>query len=57
MAMVEEPRALLRQDDKEKLTGMVCYTVDIVLAGQLIAKFRNADRAHVPITWIVVWHP
>ena len=52
MATVEEPRAFIRPDGKEKVMGTGRYTADIVLAGQLTAKFRYADHTHARITRI-----
>ncbi len=52
MTAVEEPRAFVRPDGKEKVTGTGRYTADLVLAGQLIAKFRYADHTHARITRI-----
>ena len=52
MATVEEPRTFIRPDGKEKVTGTGRYTADIVLAGQLMAKFRYADHTHARITRI-----
>src|SRR6478609_7552469 len=52
MATVEEPRAFIRPDGKEKVTGTGRYTADLVLAGELVAKFRYADNAHARITRI-----
>ena len=52
MATVEEPRAFIRPDGKEKVTGTGRYTADLVLAGELVAKFRYADHAHARITRI-----
>ena len=54
MATVEEPRTFIRPDGKEKVTGTGRYTADIVLAGQLTAKFRYADHTHARITRIDV---
>ena len=54
MATVEEPRTFIRPDGKEKVTGTGRYTADLVLAGQLMAKFRYADHAHARITRIDV---
>jgi CO/xanthine dehydrogenase Mo-binding subunit len=54
VATVEEPRAFIRPDGKEKVTGTGRYTADLVLAGQLVAKFRYADHAHARITRIDV---
>ena len=52
MATVEEPRTFIRPDGKEKVTGTGRYTADLVLAGQLMARFRYADHAHARITRI-----
>ena len=52
MATVEEPRTFIRPDGKEKVTGSGRYTADLVLAGQLVAKFRYADHTHARITRI-----
>jgi CO/xanthine dehydrogenase Mo-binding subunit len=52
MATVEEPRTFIRPDGKEKVTGSGRYTADLVLAGQLVAKFRYADYTHARITRI-----
>ena len=52
MATVEEPRTFIRPDGKEKVTGTGRYTADLVLTGQLVAKFRYADHAHARITRI-----
>ena len=45
-------RTFIRPDGKEKVTGTGRYTADLVLAGQLMAKFRYADHAHARITRI-----
>ena len=52
MATVEEPRTFIRPDGKEKVTGTGRYTADLVLAGELTAKFRYADHTHARITRI-----
>src|SRR3954447_21681493 len=52
MAAVEEPRAFIRPDGKEKVTGTGRYTADLTLAGELVAKFRYADHPHARITRI-----
>ena len=52
MATVEESRTFVRPDGKEKVTGTGRYTADLVVAGQLIAKFRYADLTHARITRI-----
>lgn len=52
MATVEEPRTFIRPDGKEKVTGTGRYTADLVLAGELVAKFRYADHTHARITRI-----
>ncbi|MSO94664.1 MAG: xanthine dehydrogenase family protein molybdopterin-binding subunit [Thermoleophilia bacterium] len=54
MATVEEPRTFIRPDGKEKVTGTGRYTADLVLAGELVAKFRYADHTHARITRIDV---
>ena len=54
MATVEEPRTFIRPDGNEKVTGTGRYTADLVLAGQLVAKFRYADHTHARITRIDV---
>ena len=54
MATVEEPRTFIRPDGKEKVTGTGRYTADLVLAGQLVAKFRYTDHTHARITRIDV---
>ncbi len=52
MATVEDSRTFIRPDGKEKVTGTGLYTADLVLAGQLVAKFRYADHSHARITRI-----
>ena len=52
MATVEDSRVFIRPDGKEKVTGTGLYTADLVLAGQLVAKFRYADHTHARITRI-----
>ena len=52
MATVEEARTFIRPDGKEKVTGTGRYTADLVLAGELTAKFRYADHTHARITRI-----
>ena len=58
MATVEEPRAaeepFIRQDGKEKVTGLGRYTADLNLTGQLHAKFRYSDHPHARIKSIDV---
>ena len=54
MATVEEPRTFIRPDGKEKVTGTGRYTADLVLTGELVAKFRYADHTHARITRIDV---
>ena len=49
MATVEKPQTFIRPDGKEKVTGTGRYTADLVLAGQLMAKFRYADHTHARI--------
>ncbi len=52
MTALEEPRAFVRPDGKEKVTGVGRYTADLTLTGQLVAKFRYADHTHARITRI-----
>jgi CO/xanthine dehydrogenase Mo-binding subunit len=49
MATVEKQRTFIRPDGKEKVTGTGRYTADLVLAGELVAKFRYADHTHARI--------
>jgi CO/xanthine dehydrogenase Mo-binding subunit len=49
MTTVEEPRAFIRPDGKEKVTGSGRYTADLNLTGQLHAAFRYADHTHARI--------
>jgi len=46
---VEEPRAFIRPDGKEKVTGTGRYTADLNVTGQLHAAFRYADHTHARI--------
>ena len=51
MATVEEPRAFVRPDGKEKVTGTGRYTADLVLAGELVREVplrRPHPRADHP---------
>ncbi|MGL6279824.1 MAG: xanthine dehydrogenase family protein molybdopterin-binding subunit [Gaiella sp.] len=54
MTALEEPRSetFVRPDGKEKVTGTGRYTADLTLTGQVVAKFRYADRTHARITRI-----
>jgi len=52
MATVDRPRAFIRPDGKEKVTGAGRYTADLTLTGQLVAKFRYADHTHARIVRI-----
>lgn len=49
MAAVEQRRTFVRPDGKEKVTGSGRYTADLMLPGQLVAKFRYADHTHARI--------
>ena len=48
MATAEKP--FIRQDGKDKVTGLGRYTADLTMTGMLQAKFRYADHAHARIT-------
>ena len=50
MATAEKP--FIRQDGKDKVTGLGRYTADLSMTGMLEAKFRYADHAHARITRI-----
>ena len=47
MAIAEKP--FIRQDGKDKVTGLGRYTADLGMTGMLHAKFRFADHAHARI--------
>ena len=47
MATAEKP--FIRQDGKDKVTGLGRYTADLSMTGMLHAKFRYADHAHARI--------
>ena len=49
MTAVEEPRAFIRPDGKEKVTGTGRYTADLNLTGQAHAAFRYADHTHARV--------
>ncbi len=49
MATAEQQRPFIRQDGKDKVTGLGRYTADLTLTGMLHAKFRFADHAHARI--------
>ncbi len=49
MTAIEEPRAFIRPDGKEKVTGTGRYTADLNVTGQLHAAFRYADHTHARI--------
>ena len=47
MAIVEQRRErFIRQDGKDKVTGLGRYTADLARTGMLHARFRYADHAH-----------
>ena len=52
MATTAEPRAFVRPDGKEKVTGAGRYTADLDLTGQLYARFRYADHTRARIVRI-----
>jgi CO/xanthine dehydrogenase Mo-binding subunit len=47
VATAEKP--FIRQDGKDKVTGLGRYTADLGMTGMLQAKFRFADHAHARI--------
>ena len=47
MATAEKP--FIRQDGKDKVTGLGRYTADLTMTGMLHAKFRYADHTHARI--------
>ncbi|HEY0386816.1 MAG TPA: xanthine dehydrogenase family protein molybdopterin-binding subunit [Gaiellales bacterium] len=47
MATAEKP--FIRQDGKDKVTGLGRYTADLTMTGMLHAKFRYADHPHARI--------
>ncbi len=49
MTAVEDERAFVRPDGKEKVTGTGRYTADLNLTGQAHAAFRYADHTHARI--------
>ncbi len=50
MAVVEEKREpFIRQDGKDKVTGLGRYTADLARTGMLQARFRYADHAHARV--------
>jgi CO/xanthine dehydrogenase Mo-binding subunit len=47
VATVEKkPQAFIRQDGKDKVTGLGRYTADLTRTGMLHARFRYSDHAH-----------
>jgi CO/xanthine dehydrogenase Mo-binding subunit len=46
----ERTTPFIRQDGKDKVTGLGRYTADLTLTGMLHAKFRYADHPHARIT-------
>jgi CO/xanthine dehydrogenase Mo-binding subunit len=50
VATAEKP--FIRQDGKDKVTGLGRYTADLTMTGMLHAKFRYADHAHARILGI-----
>ncbi len=49
MATAERTTPFIRQDGKDKVTGLGRYTADMTLTGMLHARFRYADHAHARI--------
>ena len=50
MAIVEERREpFIRQDGKDKVTGLGRYTADLTRTGMLHARFRYADHPHARV--------
>ena len=50
MAVVEEKREpFIRQDGKDKVTGLGRYTADLARTGMLHARFRYSDHAHARV--------
>jgi CO/xanthine dehydrogenase Mo-binding subunit len=47
VATAEKP--FIRQDGKDKVTGLGRYTADLTMTGMLHAKFRYADHAHARV--------
>ena len=52
MATTAEPRAFVRPDGEEKVTGVGRYTADLDMTGQLSARFRYADHTRARIVRI-----
>jgi CO/xanthine dehydrogenase Mo-binding subunit len=48
----QPPPPFVRQDGKDKVTGLGRYTADLTVTGMLHAKFRYADHTHARITGI-----
>jgi len=42
----KQPGAFIRQDGKDKVTGLGRYTADLTRTGMLHARFRYSDHAH-----------
>ena len=45
----EQRTTFIRQDGKDKVTGLGRYTADLTFTGMLHAKFRYSDHAHARI--------
>src|SRR3954454_181082 len=52
LALATAEKPFIRQDGKDKVTGLGRYTADLDMTGMLQAKFRYADHAHARITRI-----
>ena len=57
MATVEKkPEAFIRQDGKDKVTGLGRYTADLTRTGMLHARFRYSDHAHARLVSVDTTH-
>jgi CO/xanthine dehydrogenase Mo-binding subunit len=53
VAIVEQrPQRFIRQDGKDKVTGLGRYTADLTRTGMLHARFRYSDHAHARVVRI-----
>jgi CO/xanthine dehydrogenase Mo-binding subunit len=57
VATVEKkPEAFIRQDGKDKVTGLGRYTADLTRTGMLHARFRYSDHAHARLASVDTTH-
>jgi len=57
VATVEKkPEAFIRQDGKDKVTGLGRYTADLTRTGMLHARFRYSDHAHARLVSVDTTH-